>query len=134
TFKNFDISAQFLYSLGGYAYDSAYANLMQNAQAGANNWHVDMLNRWQKPGDITDVPRVSDNFAADNRFSSLSTRFLTKSDYLALNNVKLGYTLKNAAISAAGIDNVNIWVSGDNLFLFSERKGFNPSTSESGAS
>ncbi|HUH28365.1 SusC/RagA family TonB-linked outer membrane protein [Gelidibacter sp.] len=134
TYKNFDLSAQFLYSIGGYAYDSSYANLMQNAQAGANNWHVDMLDRWQQPGDITNVPRLSDNYASDNRYSSLSTRFLTKSDYLALNNIKLGYTLKSNAISAAGIDNVNIWVSGDNMFLFSKRDGFNPSTSESGAS
>ena len=134
TYKNFDLSAQFIYSFGGYAYDSAYANLMQNAQVGANNWHVDILDRWQEPGDITNVPRLSDNFAADNRVASLSTRFLTKSDYLSLNNIKLGYTLKSSAISAAGIDNVNIWVSGDNLLLLSNRAGFNPSTSESGVS
>jgi TonB-linked SusC/RagA family outer membrane protein len=129
---NFDISTQFLYSLGGHAYDGAYAGFMHNRFIGNNNWHKDIFNRWQQPGDITDVPRLSDNL--DTNVSSASTRFITSSDYLALNNVKVGYTLPKSLIEKAGIDNVNIWVSGDNLFLLSKRQGFNPLTSETGAS
>lgn len=58
-FKNFDLTAQFIYSLGGYAYDGAYANLMDNDAVGNNNWSTDILDRWQNPGDITNVPRLS---------------------------------------------------------------------------
>ena len=36
-YKNFDLSAQFTYSIGGYAYDSTYAGLMGNGQVGSNN-------------------------------------------------------------------------------------------------
>ena len=130
--KAFDVSAQFLYSLGGYSYDAAYANLMGNGVIGNNNWHSDILNRWQEPGDITNVPRLSSNF--DTNVNSSSTRFITKSDYLSLNNVKIGYTLPARYLENKGISNVNISLSGDNLFLLSEKDGFNPSTAEAGES
>ena len=46
-YKGFDLSAQMLYSFGGYAYDYVYASLMGNGLVGSNNWHTDILNRWQ---------------------------------------------------------------------------------------
>ncbi|WP_086478389.1 MULTISPECIES: SusC/RagA family TonB-linked outer membrane protein [Arenibacter] len=131
-YKGFDLSAQFLYSVGGYAYDAAYARLMGNDQAGGNNWHTDILNRWQKPGDVTDVPRISSDY--DKNVISSSTRFITKSDFLNLNNIRLGYTIPSVHVEKLGMSNINLWVSGDNLWLLSERKGFNPSTDEAGTS
>lgn len=134
SYKNFDLSTQFTYSMGGYAYDGAYQGLMANGQAGSNNWHTDIRNRWQQPGDVTDVPRLSNGANGENTANSTSTRFLIKSDFLALNNVRLGYTIPNKWIEASGVSNVNLFVSGDNLMLLSKRDGFNPSTAESGAS
>ena len=129
--KNFDISTQLIYSLGGYAYDQSYASLMHNSTAGSNNWSTDILDRWQNPGDVTDVPRISDN--QDTNGNSFSTRFLTKSDYLSLNNVRVGYTIPKTFLKASGVETVNISLSADNLFTLSNRKGFNPTTSEDGS-
>ncbi len=131
-YKGFELSAQFVYSLGGYAYDGAYAGLMRNSQMGGNNWHVDMRNRWQKPGDVTDIPRIDGAFTANS--TSASTRFLTKADYLNLNNVRLGYKFPKKMVEKLGISAASVWVSGDNLLMLSKRKGFYPSTSESGGS
>lgn len=131
-YKGFDLSAQFLYQIGGYAYDGAYATLMNNDVIGGNNWHTDILNRWQEPGDISNVPRLSSNL--DANVSSSSTRFLTKADYLAINNIRLGYTVPKAFFEGMGISLLNIYVSGDNLAVFTKRDGFNPSVSEVGAS
>ncbi|RZK45870.1 MAG: SusC/RagA family TonB-linked outer membrane protein, partial [Pedobacter sp.] len=64
-FKGFELDVQLLYSFGGYAYDGAYAGLMSNTAIGGNNWHTDIRNRWQKAGDITDVPRLSNNYDAN---------------------------------------------------------------------
>jgi len=127
----FDFSTQFAYSLGGYSYDGAYANLMHNDKIGDNNWHKDIKNSWKNPGDITDVPKLMSD--RNVNVNSSSTRFVTSSDYLALNNLKVGYTLKDTFVKKAGISNVNIWLAGDNLFLLSARDGFNPATSETGA-
>lgn len=134
TYKGFFLGAQMLYSLGGYSYDGAYANLMANGQIGGNNWHQDINNRWQNPGDITDVPRLSSNRAGDTSFASLSSRFLTKADYLVLNNVTIGYNIPKDYLANMGINSLQLSVSGDNLWLSTARKGFNPSTAETGAS
>ncbi|MDO5978021.1 SusC/RagA family TonB-linked outer membrane protein [Flavivirga spongiicola] len=130
-YKNFNLSTQFTYSLGGYALDVQYSELMNDRfGAGANNFHRDIAQRWQQPGDITDVPRISDNF--DANVGSSSTRWLIKSDYLALNNVQLGYSLPSKFLNNTGINKVHLSVSGDNLFVLTKRDGFNPSTTETG--
>lgn len=131
-YKGIDLSVQMLYSLGGYGYDAVYAGLMDNGLAGTNNWHVDILKRWQKPGDITDVPRLSNEL--DQNVASTSTRYLTKANYWILNNVRLGYTLPKSIASKLFVENASIFVSGDNLWLKSKRDGFNPATAENNES
>ncbi|NCI47598.1 SusC/RagA family TonB-linked outer membrane protein [Sediminibacterium soli] len=131
-FKGFDVAVQFLYSIGGYSYDGAYAGLMASGLAGNNNFNTDIRRRWQKAGDITDVPRLGNNF--DANVSSTSTRFLTKASYMALNNVRIGYTLPARVTDRIGVQQVTFFVSGDNLWLASARRGFNPSTAETGNS
>lgn len=131
-FKGFELTVQMLYGLGGYSYDEAYAVLMGNDLIGGNNWHKDILNRWQAAGDVTDVPRLSDEL--DQNVNSTSTRFLTKSDYLILNNVRLGYNIHAALANKMGMKSASVWVSGDNLLLRSKRAGFNPATDEAGTS
>lgn len=133
-YKSFSIGVQFLYSLGGYAYDGAYAGLMHNGQVGGNNWHTDIQNRWQNPGDVTDVPRLSSNYAADVNVNARSSRFLVKSDYIALNNLRVGYSLPQDFVRSIGMTGFNLFVSGDNLWIKSKRKGLNPSVSETGGS
>jgi hypothetical protein len=133
TYKNFNFSTQFTYSIGGWAIDYQYGELMSDRfGALGNNYHKDVLNRWQFPGDVTDVPRLADGI--DQNSTSTSTRFLTKTDYFALNNAMIGYTIPEKLLSGANIDNINIWVSGDNLLFKTAREGFNPTTSESGSS
>ncbi|MCO6358657.1 SusC/RagA family TonB-linked outer membrane protein [Roseivirga pacifica] len=132
SYKGFTFGAQFIYMLGGYAYDGSYAGLMHNRTAGNNNWHTDIRDRWQQPGDVTDVPRLSDNY--DTNVNSTSTRFLTKKNYLGLNNIRIGYTLPTNWVSRAGMKSANVSLSADNLMILSARQGFNPSTSESGSS
>ena len=128
-YKNFDINAQFGYSIGGHILDSGYQTLMDNgALIGKNNFHTDIKNAWQQPGDITNVPRASAGFASDTQFNATSTRFLTKADFLSLNTVKLGYTVPNRFMSAMSVSKLNIYVSGDNLMMLSAREGLNPTT------
>lgn len=131
-YKGIDLAVQMLYSFGGYSYDGAYASLMHNGLAGSNNWHTDIFKRWQKAGDITDVPRISNS--RDANVASASTRWLTKADYLALNNVRVSYTLPSSLTTKLFVSEATFWVSGDNLWFKSKRDGFNPAAAESGAS
>ena len=129
---NFSISTLFNYQIGGWAYDTAYANLMDNDFAGTNNFSPDIRNRWMAPGDVTNIPRQDAGFQVQQ--NAVSTRFLTDASFLALNNVRIGYTLPSDLVSKIGAKNLEIFVTGDNLWLTSKRTGFNPSTSITGAS
>ena len=131
-YKAFSLSTQFLYSLGGYSYDGAYAQLMHSDLIGSNNWSEDIRNRWQQPGDITNVPRLSNN--EDISGNGVSSRFITKADYLSLNNVRVGFSMPEDFLKSLSMYALDVYVSGDNLLLFSQRDGFNPSSSLSGAS
>ena len=131
-FYGFDVSTQFAYSVGGHAYDGRYAQLLSNDQAGSQNYHVDARNGWKNPGDITDVPRLQSNI--NTRVDASSTRFVTSSDYFALNNVKIGYAIPENYLEKTGLTSVNLWLSGDNLFLLSARKGFDPRNTQAGSS
>ncbi|MDO4763706.1 MAG: SusC/RagA family TonB-linked outer membrane protein, partial [Flavobacteriaceae bacterium] len=138
-YKGFSIGAQMLYSIGGYVYDASYADLMGNLKVGENNWHTNIRNRWQKPGDITNVPRytsnrVSENDPGDALYAGRSTRFLTRADYFLLNNVNIGYTLSKDVLNGTGLQEVKLTLSADNLWLRSARKGLNPISSETGES
>ena len=128
-YKNFDLTAQFGYSIGGYVYDNGYAQLMDNGDLiGTNNWHRDIHNAWKQYGDVTDVPRLSSGFSTDTQFNATSTRFLTKADYLSLNNVRLGYNVPASFLDKMHLSKCNLYVSGDNLLMFSKRDGLNPQT------
>lgn len=131
--KNFDFSTQFTYSLGGYAYDNQYAELMSDRfGAAGNNFHSDITNRWQKAGDITDVPALTDNAVTNS--TSQSSRFITSTDFIALNNARIGYTVPSTFMANSGVDAINLWISGDNLFTKTARAGFNPAVTEIGSS
>jgi hypothetical protein len=125
-FKGIDFTVLMRYGLGGYSYDAGYADLMSNDQVGGNNWHTDIRNRWQNEGDVTDVPRLTNDL--DQNYRSRSTRYLLKSDYLSLTNIQLGYTFPTAVIDKLRIQNLRIFVAGDNLWLYTNREGFNPTT------
>ncbi|MFD1017573.1 SusC/RagA family TonB-linked outer membrane protein [Winogradskyella rapida] len=128
-YKNFDLSAQFGYSIGGYVYDAGYATLMNNRSLiGSDNFHTDAASAWSEPGDITNIPRLSAGYATDVNYSAYSSRFLTKADYLSLNNIKLSYSLPSDAVEAMKLRRFNIFVTGDNVMMLSVRNGLNPTT------
>lgn len=127
-----ELSAQFSYGIGGYGYDYVYADLMHSDQLGKYNWHTDIRNTWTPENKNTDVPRLSNG--TDVYANATSTRFLTSNSYLNLNSVRLGYTFPKKWIEKIKLNTLSLWVSADNLFIVSARKGYNPMVSYSGSS
>lgn len=120
----FDLSISTAFQFGGYCYDNQYFSLM-NSNAGSN-YHIDMFKRWQKPGDITDVPKL-ENGNMNMTAGQTNDRFLVKSDYFSLKNVMIGYTVPKAWLKKyAGIESLRIYAVGDNLFLGAKRYGLDP--------
>ena len=131
SYKAFDMRAIFSYGLGGYAYDSAYRDFMDNESAGnTQQLHTDIENRWKQAGDVTDVPILNSNLQVNQ--ASTSTRFLIEADYLNFSNIQVGYTLPDSLTQKINASNVRIYFTGDNLMILSKRDGFNPGYSLSG--
>ena len=124
TAYGFDLSLSFAYQLGGKIYDNTYAALMHTDGGDfGTNWHKDILNAWSETNKNSDIPRNSYNDIYSN---SMSTRFITDSDYLSLQNVSFGYTLPKELTRKMKINNLRLYVTADNIALWSARKGLDP--------
>ena len=77
----------------------------------------ELMDRWQQPGDITDVPRMLYSGTAANA-SRTSTRFLYDGDYMRLKDIVFGYKLPTALTSKIGLNTVSIYARGTNLFTW----------------
>jgi hypothetical protein len=133
TFKigNFDTMIALNYQLGGKLYDSNYATLMSTYPQG-QAIHSDMLNAWQKPGDITNVPIMSSGNV--NATASQSTRFLNKADYLTIRTVQLGYNFNKKDIESVGLKSLRVYLAGENLNSWTAKKGLEPVQTFNGTS
>lgn len=132
-FFGVDISAACSYQLGGKIYDSGYAELMHtgsSADAG-KNWHVDILNAWTPENKTSNIPLVN---AAEEYENATSTRFLTSSNYLSLQNITVGYTLPKKVTEKIKMEKLRVYFVADNVALLSARRGLDPRQSFSTSS
>ena len=127
SWKDIDLSILTTYSLGGKIFDSLYQGSMENMYFN-NNWNEHALRRWQKPGDITDVPRIeiAGSYATNDRF-------LVDASYFAIKNITLGYTLPKVWMQKARLGSIRVFASVDNLALFTHLKGMDPQYNFSGS-
>ena len=123
-YKNFDLQANFGYSLGGQIYsyyrqefdsDGAYPG-DRNQMKLQKGW-----SRWEKPGDIATHPRAMYN--NQDKGNLASSRYLESSDYLKLRSLTLGY---NFDLKKYGIQTLRLSVSGENLFTITDYSGVDP--------
>ncbi len=123
TYKNFDLSAVFGYSIGGQIYnysrqeydsDGTYTD--RNQMKLHDGW-----SRWEKPGDIATHPVAKYNNS--DKGNSSSSRYLEDSDYLKLRSLSLGY---NFNLKQYGIQNLRVSLSGENLFTLTDYSGVDP--------
>ena len=70
------------------------------------------------------VPRLSNG--SDRYANMASTRFLTSSSFLSLNNIRLGYAFPKKWIEKIKLKTLSVYVSADNLAILTARKGYNP--------
>lgn len=62
----------------------------------------------------------------DTYSSGYSTRFLTDASYLNIENINLGYTFPARWTKKALIQSLRFYLSCENVFYWSKRKGFDP--------
>ena len=132
SYKGFDLSADFTYQIGGLVYDSDYASLMAppTASSKGTNFHADLLNAWTPENTSSNIPRFQ---FGDNYATASSDRFLTKASYFSLQNLNFGYTLPANVTRNVGIEKVRVYLTADNVWVWSKRQGLDPRQSISGS-
>ena len=101
---------------GGGVYQSSSADYFDNQT-------IDQLDRWQNPGDITNVPQAR---LYGQNGTGPSTRYLQKGDFIRLRNVMLSYNLPKSLTEKVNVGNARIFISGVNLLTFTQYTGYDP--------
>ena len=132
SFYGVDLSANFTYQIGGLAYDSGYASLMDSPQQTSVGfaYHRDLWNAWTPEKTNSDIPRFRYN---DQYFTSSSSRFLVDASYLNIQNITVGYTLPANITRKFLVEKLRVYLACDNVFYWSQRKGLDPRQSISGS-
>jgi len=97
-----------------------------------SNMSVDALSRWQKPGDITDIPQLITNDPYKNfRASSF---YIEDGSYLRIKNITLSYYLNPDWIKKIFVKSLKVYASLENIKTFSKYSGYDPEVSWAGGS
>ena len=131
SWRGFDVSASFTYSIGGLTYDGGYAGYM--APPGGtvgSNYHEDVLKAWTPENKNSDIPRFVYN---DQNINGSSDRFLVPASYLNFQNAQIGYSFPARMLAKANINRLRTYVTCDNIAYWSYRTGLDPRQSLSGS-
>lgn len=98
------------------------------------NQPVEVLARWRKPGDVTNVGKFSTMGAQDpNGFLSSSDIGYTDASYIRLQNLSLSYSLPESFIKKSGIQSFKLFINANNIFVITKYKGIDPEIQSLGA-
>jgi hypothetical protein len=100
--------------------------ILTESMALTMNQEATVLNRWQNPGDITDMPKVTPTDWAN---SNPSTRYIENGSYLRIKSLTLGYTINPSALSKLHITRFMVYFTAENLLTFTKYNGFDPEVS-----
>ncbi|AHM62258.1 TonB-dependent receptor plug [Flammeovirgaceae bacterium 311] len=126
SFEGLTLSVSSAYQYGNMIYnrtrefiDADGANFNFNMMELADGW-----SRWQNPGDVATHPRPV--FGGNMQSNRPSSRYLEDGSFWRIRNIMLNYNLPSSLLSKVKIARANVFVSGDNLFTFTNFSGMDP--------
>ena len=92
------------------------------------NQPVNVLDRWQSPGDVTGIQRFSRGSNRSYRNHGSSRLALVDASFIRLQNVSLSWMLPADWTRRAKMDQVRLYIQGQNLLVFTRYRGIDPET------
>ena len=117
----FDLSFFFFFNYGNMIFDNIAYQYQHDGSKSNSNEVTSMMNRWQKPGDISPNPKRSLGAS-----TQVSTRFLYDGSYVRLRNITLGYNLPKKVVETMHLSNLRVFAQGHNLLTFTNYPGQDP--------
>jgi TonB-linked SusC/RagA family outer membrane protein len=123
-YKGFSLDTQFSWAAEYYRVNAELAVIEDPSIVNSTNWNASttILNAWQQPGDITDIPAL--NASSTRLFST--DRYLEDASYLRLKNISIGYNFSRVIKDSWAISGVKVYLQAENLFTLSKYRGFAP--------
>lgn len=121
-YKNFDASL-FLH----FVYGNQIFNQAEYSYGRLHTWFNSSTlarERWRNPGDIATLHRAA--WGDPGRNGSVSNRVLQDGSFLRIKNISLGYNFANEQMKKVGIQNLRVYLAGQNIFTFTEYRGYDP--------
>lgn len=131
-YKGFDLNIAFQGSYGGEILNLS-RRYNANGEGNFNNTR-ELLNRWQSEANPGDGNTNRANRKASGNNGRTSTWHVEDGSYLRLQNVSLGYSLPNSITERLGISKARLYVTGNNLYTWTNYTGYNPEVNLAGGS
>jgi hypothetical protein len=121
------LTSQFNYETGITRFDFDYSGFIDPNNIGQFNVSQDILRSWTPDNRVTDIPSLTAaNLNVIN--AGLTDGFVKKADFLRLRFLQFGYNLSPDALKNTGFRNIKIFGNAENLFTWTEFRGFDPSS------
>ena len=117
TYMGIDFSADFTFKYGNYIMNYMAQNMISDGANASENQRKEALDYWKKPGD-NKLPRLNSG-AGDHE----SDRFVQNGSYLRFRSVTLGYTLPKEWTRRIFLDQVRLYVQGQNVLTATKFEG-----------
>ncbi|NGM66244.1 SusC/RagA family TonB-linked outer membrane protein [Sphingobacterium sp. SGR-19] len=132
SYKNFDLNTFFTFSVGNKIYNhNRFFGEAGGARDAARIIFKSNLDRWQQPGDITDVPR-SDG-VNNNNYKDGGGRWLEDGSYLRFRTLSLGYNFTAKSLGKLPLSKLRVYAQATNLFTITKYTGLDPESASSSA-
>lgn len=140
TYRAFDFSFFFYFQQGNKIMNMNDFFMVHGGTQANIGFVPRQLERWQKVGDKTDIPRMTtyssnpaQNDGAANNYggnvASLSSRYLENGSFLRLKTISFGYTFPTDLIRRLRLNNARAYVQATNLFTVTKYLGLDPEVS-----
>jgi hypothetical protein len=124
SYKGFDLS---VFLQGSYGNDVFHGSrLFLESLQGGDNQLAAITRRWQQPGDVTDIPRATNDPVKAAQNKRVSSRFIEDGSYMRIKNLTIGYNLDRNALNKTLFTDIRLYVSAQNLFSFTNYTGLDP--------
>ncbi|MDR6563476.1 MULTISPECIES: TonB-dependent receptor [unclassified Arcicella] len=124
SYKGVDFSFTFQGVYGNDVYNGAGKFMSANGEF-YDNQTIDQLNRWKKPGDITNVPQA--RYLPDvANGTAESSRYLQDASYTRLKTVTIGYTFPKEIVNKLKLSKLRVYATANNLLTFTKYTGWDP--------
>lgn len=127
-YKNFNLSMLIDGTQGNDVYNGLRMET-ESMRVGPNQ-STAVLNRWMKPGDITDVPRALGNATTNSaeaaKLQNVSSHYLEDGSFVRLRNITLGYNFDRKFAEKLGLSSLKLYATGQNLVTLTKYSGYYP--------